>query len=50
MSHTEWIGTPRGLLTGGPVAAATGQAVASRVGITAFGIVLAGVLFRRRTV
>jgi ABC-2 type transport system permease protein len=39
----------RGLLTGGPVASAAGQAVAWCLGITALGVVLAGVLFRRRT-
>ena len=39
----------RGLLTGGPVASAAGQALAWSAGITVVGIVATGVLFRRRT-
>jgi ABC-2 type transport system permease protein len=39
----------RGLLLGGPVASPAAQAVAWCLGITVFGIVLAGVLFRRKT-
>jgi len=43
------IDTLRGLLHGGPVASSAAQAVAWCIGIAALGIVLAGVLFRRRT-
>lgn len=38
----------RGLLTGGPVASLAAQAVTWSLGITALGVVLAGVIFRRR--
>jgi len=43
------IDTLRGLLHGGPVASPAAQAVAWSIGIAAAGIVLAGILFRRRT-
>jgi ABC-2 type transport system permease protein len=43
------IDTLRGLLHGGPVASAAIQALAWSVGLTAVSVVLAGLLFRRRT-
>jgi ABC-2 type transport system permease protein len=43
------IDTVRGLLSGGPVASVATQAVAWSLAITALGIALTGLLFRRRT-
>jgi ABC-2 type transport system permease protein len=43
------IDTLRGLLLGGPVAAQAWPAVVWSLGIATFGVVLAGVLFRRKT-